>query len=111
MTVANHRPPNRADAVMALVPTNRGFAIDIDGTLTWFPKNTEPAPSLTAIDAKLAELTTEYNNQEFQRKRQYPSLGEQLDSLYRDILADKVDATGEFAKAIKAVKDTHPKSS
>lgn len=72
MTVANHRPPNRSDAVHALVPTNRGFAIDIDGTLTWFPNNTAAAPSLSAIDAKLAELTTEYNNQEFQRKDNIP---------------------------------------
>ena len=49
MTVANHRPPNRSDAVHALVPTNRGFAIDIDGTLTWFPNNTAAAPSLSAM--------------------------------------------------------------
>ena len=40
----------------------------------------------------------------------YPTIGDQLDSLYKDILAGKVDATGEFAKAIKAVKDAHPKS-
>ena len=105
MTVANHRPPNRADAVHALVPTNRGFAIDIDGTLTWFPNNTVAAPSLSAIDTKLAELTTEYNNQEFQRKRQYPSLGEQLDQLYWD----KKNGTNKWVEAIDKVKSDNPK--
>lgn len=40
----------------------------------------------------------------------YPFLGDQLDALYRDILAGKVDATGEFCTAIKKTKDTYPKS-
>ena len=43
------------------------------------------------------------------RERAYPSLGDQLDNLYRDILADKLDATGDFAVAIKAIKDANPK--
>ena len=30
-------------------------------------------------------------------------------SLYKDIVAGKVDATCEFAKAIKATKDKYPK--
>ena len=51
-------------------------------------------------------------NEEYKRKRvkAYPDLGDQLDNLYKDILAGKVDATGEFAKAIKTVKDANPKS-
>ena len=39
----------------------------------------------------------------------YPTIGDQLDLLYKDILAGKVDSTGEFAKAIKATKDKYPK--
>ena len=39
----------------------------------------------------------------------YPAIGDQLDLLYKDILAGKVDSTGEFAKAIKATKDKYPK--
>ena len=30
--------------------------------------------------------------------------------LYKDMLAGKLDATGEWAKAIKKVKDDNPKS-
>jgi hypothetical protein len=32
-----------------------------------------------------------------------------LDALYRDILAGKVDSTGEFATRIKKTKDKYPK--
>lgn len=40
----------------------------------------------------------------------YAEIGDQLDQLYKDMLAGKLDATGEWAKGIKAVKDAHPKS-
>ena len=44
------------------------------------------------------------------RRAEYPQLAEQFDLLYKDIVANKVDATGEFAKTIKAVKDKYSKS-
>jgi len=39
----------------------------------------------------------------------YASLGDQLDMLYADILAGKLDTTGTWATHIKAVKDANPK--
>ena len=39
----------------------------------------------------------------------YADIGEQLDQLYHDMTAGKLDATGEWHKAIKAVKDAHSK--
>ena len=39
----------------------------------------------------------------------YAEISDQLDQLYKDMLAGKLDATGEWAKGIKAVKDAHPK--
>ena len=39
----------------------------------------------------------------------YFSVGDQLDMLYKDLLAGKLDATGTWAKHIKAVKDANPK--
>tara|TARA_B100000214_G_C23763202_1_gene533203 strand:- start:162 stop:482 length:321 start_codon:yes stop_codon:yes gene_type:complete len=45
------------------------------------------------------------------REQAYGRIGDQLDLLYKDIVAGKVDATGEFAKNIKAVKDANPKPS
>jgi len=44
------------------------------------------------------------------RRKEYPELKEQLDLLYKDLVAGKVDATGEWAKKIKKVKDDNPKS-
>jgi len=43
------------------------------------------------------------------RKSSYGTLENQLDLLYHDMLADKGDKTGEWFKAIKAVKDDNPK--
>ena len=41
----------------------------------------------------------------------YIDLKEQLDQLYRDINAGKLDTTGTWATHIKAVKDANPKPS
>ena len=39
----------------------------------------------------------------------YASFGDQLDMLYKDIIAGKLDTTGTWATHIKAVKDANPK--
>ena len=41
----------------------------------------------------------------------YDSYGNQLDMLYADVLAGKLDTTGTWATHIKAVKDANPKPS
>ena len=55
----------------------------------------------------------DYDEQEngYSRDRQaaYDSVVDQLDLLYHDMSADKGDKTGEWYKAIKAVKDANPK--
>ena len=56
------------------------------------------------IQAKIAELSTAYDNLEYARKRkvEYPAIEEQLDKIYNDgIDALKAD--------IKAIKDKYPK--
>ena len=65
------------------------------------------------INTKLAELTTAYNNLKYQRDREseYPSIVDQLDLLYHDIARGEFGkSSGEWAKAIKLVKDKYPKS-
>ncbi len=71
---------------------------------------TTPIPKAD-IEAKMAELKTEYDNNKYQRDRAvaYKELKEQLDLLYHDMVADKGDKTGEWFKHIKAVKDANPK--
>ena len=41
----------------------------------------------------------------------YASFGDQLDMLYADMLAGKLDTTGTWATHIKAVKNANPKPS
>ena len=43
------------------------------------------------------------------RRDAYQAISNQLDQLYHDMTAGKLDATGEWHKAIKAVKDANPK--
>jgi len=39
----------------------------------------------------------------------YAEIGDQLDMLYKDIVAGKLDSTGTWATHIKSVKDANPK--
>ena len=41
----------------------------------------------------------------------YASFGDQLDMLYKDIVAGKLDTTGTWATHIQNVKDSNPKPS
>ena len=98
----------KVDALVSLKP-NAEFAM-VGGVLKWLDlKQTKPTDS--EIDAELLRLQSEYLNNKYQRDRAaaYPSIEYQLDSLYRDIIAGKVDSTGEFARGIHAVKQAYPK--
>ena len=39
----------------------------------------------------------------------YPTIGDQLDNLYKDVVAGTLTTSGAFATAIKATKDKYPK--
>tara|TARA_R100001163_G_C5042314_1_gene180223 strand:+ start:636 stop:971 length:336 start_codon:yes stop_codon:yes gene_type:complete len=51
----------------------------------------------------------ENNSYKSNRRAEYPQLAEQFDLLYKDIIAGTVTTNGDFAKAIKAVKDKYSK--
>jgi hypothetical protein len=51
----------------------------------------------------------EYDSYKSKRRSSYDSLSNQLDMLYHDLVAGKLDATGTWAQHIKAVKDANPK--
>ena len=51
----------------------------------------------------------EYDSYKSSRRAEYPQLAEQFDLLYKDIVAGTVTVNGDFAKAIKAVKDKYTK--
>ena len=66
-------------------------------------------------DSQLASYETAGNTEESNnqvratRKSSYGDLGDQLDMLYKDMVAGKGDSTGEWFKHIKSVKDANPK--
>ena len=69
------------------------------------------------IDAARVTLDSEAAAIKYQTDRTtdgsttYDTIGNQLDMLYADMLAGKLDTTGTWATHIKAVKDANPKPS
>ena len=69
------------------------------------------------IDAARATLNAEAAAVKYKTDRttngstKYAAIGDQLDMLYKDIVAGKLDTTGTWATHIKAVKDANPKPS
>ncbi len=68
-------------------------------------------PTDSQLNALATNATKELNNAVIRntRKNSYGSIGDQLDLLYKDMLAGKGDSTGEWFKSIKAVKDANAK--
>ena len=79
----------------------------------WISSSAQPSDSDIAAAANTAD--TNYTNTKYQRDRvsngstKYASIGDQLEMLYKDIVAGKVDTTGTWATHIKSVKDANPK--
>ena len=98
------------DAIQSLKP-NASFGVDDDDTITWKSYNSDKQPSDSEIAAERSRLQAIYDGNAYQRTREpaYEDIKDQLDKLYHDMTAGKLDATGEWHKSIKAVKDANPK--
>ena len=72
---------------------------------------TTPIP-VAEIEAKMVEVQADYDANQYQRDRVYPSIGDQLDMLWHSIDQNpKLKSEYfEFYEAIKAVKVKHPKN-
>ena len=84
---------------------NAEFAVsnnDIN-KITW-NHGTTPI-SKADIEAKIIELQAEYDAKQYQRDRVYPSIGDQLDMQYKDLL----NGTTTWKDAIAKVKSDNPK--
>ena len=90
-------------AILAINP-NAEFIIVEDNldTIEWLNETTPI--SKADIEAKVAELQTTYDNNEYQRNRaeEYPSIADQLDKIYHS-------GIDEWKKVIKTTKDKYPK--
>tara|TARA_Y100001938_G_C7974218_1_gene370904 strand:- start:45 stop:338 length:294 start_codon:yes stop_codon:yes gene_type:complete len=92
--------------INAIIAINPNAEVSVNGEdynqITWL-NDTTPI-SEADIKAKQAELQTDFDNKEYQRKRaeEYPSIKDQLDDIYHN----GVDG---WKTTIKAVKDKYPK--
>ncbi len=79
-------------------------------TIEWH-NGTTPIPKAD-IKAKMVEVQAEYDANQYQRDRVYPSIGDQLDMLWHSIDQNPTLKSEyfEFYEAIKAVKVKHPKN-
>ncbi len=88
-----------------------------DGTGAYDKDGKSVTLEQSKIDAARTELNTEAAKVKYKTDRTtdgstvYASFGDQLDMLYVDMLAGKLDTTGTWATHIKAVKDANPKPS
>jgi len=88
-----------------------------DGTGAFKADGTQITLVQSDIDAARTTLDTEAIAVKYKTDRTtngstvYASFGDQLDMLYADMLAGKLDTTGTWATHIKAVKDANPKPS
>ena len=100
----------------AIYKAYAGTVVTIDDSAGAFDKD---GNSVTLEQSKIDTARTELNTAAAAIKYQtdrttdgettYASIGDQLDMLYKDIVAGKVDTTGTWATHIKAVKDANPK--
>ena len=92
---------NKFEAIRLLVGGN--LSGNSDGTNMSYDDGQTP-PTEKEIKAKQAELQAEYEANQYQRDRAsaFPSIADQLDTLYHQGL----DA---WKAEIKAIKDAHPK--
>ena len=83
-----------------------------EDVLEWLDSE-QTEPTADELAAEVTRLQGVYDGNAYQRTRMlvYPDIREQLDLLYHDMTAGKLDATGEWHKAVKAVKDATPKPS
>jgi len=72
--------------------------------ITWL-NGTTPI-SKADIKAKQVELQTAYDAKQYQRNRVYPSIGDQLDMQYKDLLNN----TTTWKDAVAKVKSDNPKN-
>ena len=102
----------------AIYKAYAGIVVSIDDSAGAFDKDGKSVTlEQSKIDAARTTLNAEAAAVKYKTDRTtngsttYDTIGNQLDMLYADMLAGKLDTTGTWATHIKAVKDANPKPS
>ena len=100
----------------AIYKAYAGTVVSIDDSAGAFDKDGKSVTlEQSKIDAARTTLNAEAAAVKYKTDRTtdgstiYDTIGNQLDMLYKDIVAGKLDTTGTWATHIKAVKDANPK--
>ena len=99
----------------AIYKAYSGTVIGINAQGAWDSNGNLVSLDQSKIDAARVTLDAEAVANKYKTDRTtdgstvYASFGDQLDMLYADRLAGKLDTTGTWATHIKAVKDANPK--
>jgi len=96
---------NIAKAIKSLQP-NAQFSYDNEdySTIVWYDESVTK-PTESEVQEEIVRLQADYDAKQYQRDRQYPSIGEQLDMQYWDA----VNGTTTWKDAIAQVKADNPK--
>ena len=102
----------------AIYKAYAGTVVSIDDSAGAFDKD---GKSVALDDSLVTKARTEIDEEAAKVKyktdrttdgsKTYDTIGNQLDMLYADMVAGKLDTTGTWATHIKAVKDANPKPS
>lgn len=97
--------PNKMDAVLSIVGSNKHFSISPSGVFTWLESNDDGKPTEKAIQAELKKLEDEYQKQAYARARasEYPTIEELVVALY------DVEDRQKIVERRTAVKAKYPK--
>ena len=98
------------NAIVAIDP-NAQVSVNADDLdqITWHDGTAEI--SKADIQAKMAELQTEYDAQEYARNRQaeYPSINELIVALWENVVEERASAVVSLEAKRQAVKTKYPK--
>ena len=99
--------------IQAILKINPNAEVSVSGndidTIEWH-NGTTPIPKAD-IEAKMVEVQAEYDANQYQRDRVYPSIGDQLDMLWHTMDKDNElqHKFYDFYQTIKKVKVAHLK--
>jgi len=94
--------------IQAILKINPNAEVSVSendiNTIQWHNETT-PIPKAD-IEAKMVEVQADYDAKQYQRDRVYPSIGDQLDMQYKDLL----NGTTTWKDAVAKVKSDNPKN-
>ena len=108
MTILDHEAIRKAYPTVVITSDSAG-AFDKDGKSVAIDDSLVKK-ARTELDEEAAKVKYK-TDRTTDGSTTYASFGDQLDMLYKDIVAGKLDTTGTWATHIKAVKDANPKPS